>query len=228
MPVSQAARVKGNSDSMTVFTERPRSHQIKFGSKEKHSHTMSVRAGSSSRGVKQPQSYGIEQSFKEVPTFSVKNSGGQESFRIKMNVADEGKSKTTNNPAQISIKKKGAISKVNAEEEVTQNLMERIKTKIKAMNMLISEGKAQNFTDFDSISVASERNINFKFTKNPNISRSSLSDKEFSPVSMIKTYEKKRTSPDIKTKDIMGSQYEINLDDTIKVKSRRDLYRRII
>ena len=44
--------------------------------------------------------------------------------------------------------------------------------------------------------------------------------KAISPISPLKKYEKKRTSPDIKTKDIMGSQYEVNLDDTVRLRNK--------
>lgn len=152
---------------MSARTERPKSQHFYVLNKEKKSHAMSARGGSMSGGTKISPSVGVGQILNEIPNVSGKGTGGQEPLKIKLQVVDETKSKTVPNQTASSNKKKETLSKASAEDEVTQNLMERIRTKIKAMNTLIAEGRAQNFTDFDSISTTSERNLNFKLVKNP-------------------------------------------------------------
>jgi hypothetical protein len=131
----------------------------------------------------------------------MKQSGGQGSFRIKPGMPeDDGKQKTEALAGKTSLKKKEKPTKAALEEEVTQSLKKRIQTKIKAMNMLIAGGKVQNYTDIDSISMASEKNTNFKMFKNPVLSRVAL-HRQSAPHSV--------TGPKIrKEKDLAGHQDE--------------------
>lgn len=155
-------------------TDRPMSNYFKILNKErKAQHAQSVRAISvSGAGGKQLISGSFAPSVKDQPSNSVKLSGGQESFRIKLIPGEESRPGTGTN--LNSLKKKGGQSKASIQDEVTQNLMERIRTKIKAMNTLIAEGKLQNFTDLESASVTSDRMLNFKHSKHAIISRQLL------------------------------------------------------
>ena len=135
---STLEKAKGKASART---ERPSSQHFQISKPEKHHHqTLSQRGLSISGVTKMSPSLGIAQSLKEGQNNSIKNSGEVDSFRIKLHPgADEDqKIKLDQVVGQNSNKKKNAAhSKVSAEEEVAQNLMERIKRKIKAMNMLI-------------------------------------------------------------------------------------------